>query len=114
MPTIARSENAGAVLRLRVKGLRLPVTERRRTAFQELVDAGIMVADGEDFEFAHDAQFSMLKPGTTDRSVSSLTTVHWPRASAMAATWMLTCCIDRPVRFSSAARRPYSSAASRV
>jgi hypothetical protein len=54
MLTITLSENAVAVFRLRVKGLRLPVTERRLPAFRELVDAGIMVPEGEDFRFTED------------------------------------------------------------
>ena len=54
MPTITLSENAVAVFRLRVEGLRLPVTERRLPAFHELVNAGIMVPDREDSRFTED------------------------------------------------------------
>jgi hypothetical protein len=54
MPTIALSESAVAVLRLRIKGLRTPVTEQRLPAFRELVNAGIMESDGEDFRFTED------------------------------------------------------------
>jgi hypothetical protein len=54
MPTIALSESAVATLRFRVMGLRTPVTEQRLPAFQELVDAGIMEPDGEDFRFTED------------------------------------------------------------
>jgi hypothetical protein len=52
MQTIALSENAVAVLRFRVKGWRFPVRERDRDAFGELVEAGIMTPDGEDFRFS--------------------------------------------------------------
>jgi hypothetical protein len=54
MQTIALSESAVATLRFRVMGLRTPVTERRLPAFQELVNAGIMEPDGEDFRFTED------------------------------------------------------------
>jgi hypothetical protein len=40
---VARSENAVAVLRFRVKGHRLPATGRRVPAYRELVEAGIML-----------------------------------------------------------------------
>ena len=55
MQTVALSENAVAVFRLRLKGLRTPVTERRLPAFRELVNAGIMEPDGEDFRFTAEA-----------------------------------------------------------
>ena len=49
MQTVALSENAVAVFRLRVKGLRMPPTERRLPAYRELVEAGIMEPVGEGF-----------------------------------------------------------------
>jgi hypothetical protein len=49
--TIALSESAVAVLRFRVKGWRLPVRASNRDAFRELVAAGIMEPDGEDYRF---------------------------------------------------------------
>jgi hypothetical protein len=55
MQTIALSENAVAVFRLRVKGLRMPPTERRLPAYRELVEAGIMEPDGEGFGFTAEA-----------------------------------------------------------
>ena len=51
MLTIALSESAVALLRFRVKRWRLPVRERDRDAFSELVEAGIMEPDGTDFRF---------------------------------------------------------------
>jgi hypothetical protein len=48
------SESALAVLRLRAKGLRLPVTDRRLPAYRELVGAGIMEPDGEEYRFTPD------------------------------------------------------------
>jgi hypothetical protein len=61
MQTIALSEQAVAVLRLRVKGLKLPVDEKRLGAYRELADAGIMTpvsdADGApeaDYRFTED------------------------------------------------------------
>jgi len=54
MQTTTLSENAVAVFRLRAMGLRLPVTEGRLPAFRELVDAGIMVPDEEEFRFTED------------------------------------------------------------
>ena len=54
MQTVALSKSALAVLRLRAKGLRLPVTDRRLEAYRELADAGIMEPDGDDFRFTED------------------------------------------------------------
>ena len=54
MQTIALSKCALAVLRLRAKGLRLPVTDPRLEAYRELADAGIMEPNGEDFRFTED------------------------------------------------------------
>jgi hypothetical protein len=51
METVALSESAVAALRFRVKGWRWKVNDRNRAAFQELVAAGIMEPDGEDFRF---------------------------------------------------------------
>jgi hypothetical protein len=42
METIALSEAAIAVLRFRIRGYRMPLTEKRLSAFRELADAGIM------------------------------------------------------------------------
>jgi hypothetical protein len=55
MQTTTLSENAVAIFRLRVKGLRMPATERRRPAYRELVEAGIMEPDGEGFRFTAEA-----------------------------------------------------------
>ena len=54
MQTVALSEMAVAVLRLRVRGHKLPVTEHRQPAYQELAKAGIMEPDGEEFRFTED------------------------------------------------------------
>jgi hypothetical protein len=54
MQAVALSKNAVAVLRLRVRGVRLPLTDRRLEAYRELAVAGIMREDGADFRFAHD------------------------------------------------------------
>jgi hypothetical protein len=54
MQAIALSKNAVAVLRLRVGGVRLPVTDLRLEAYRELAVAGIMQADGDDFRFTQD------------------------------------------------------------
>ena len=54
MQTVALSESAVAVLRLRVRGHKMPVTEQRRAAYLELVAAGIMAPDGEEFRFTDD------------------------------------------------------------
>ncbi len=51
MQTIALSENAVAVLRYRVKKWPMKVRERDLPAYRELVDAGIMTPDGDDFRF---------------------------------------------------------------
>ena len=55
MMNIALSESAVAVFRLRAKGLRLPATESRLPAYQELVEAGIMAPEGEGFRFTAEA-----------------------------------------------------------
>ena len=49
--TIPLSESAVAVLRFRIKGHRMPVTDQRLPAFRELADAGIMEPVGDDFQF---------------------------------------------------------------
>jgi hypothetical protein len=58
---ITLSESAVAVLRFRVRGYRIKVTDRSRAAFRELAAAGIMepVSDGDgnpegDFRFTED------------------------------------------------------------
>jgi hypothetical protein len=48
------SEDAVALFRFRVRGYRVPVTEQRLAAFRELVAAGIMRPDGEDFAFTEE------------------------------------------------------------
>ncbi len=52
MQTITLSESAVAVLRFRVRGYSMQ--NRHPEAFRELVDAGIMEPDGEDFRFTED------------------------------------------------------------
>src|SRR5947209_7700665 len=42
MQAVKLSESAVAVLRFRIKGYRMPVRDRDRAAYQELVEAGIM------------------------------------------------------------------------
>ena len=54
MHTMILSENAVAVLRLRARGLCLPVTAARLQSYRELVEAGIMEPDGEEFRFTED------------------------------------------------------------
>ena len=45
------SEAAVALLRFRVMGRHFQVRERDRAAYQELINAGIMESDGDDFKF---------------------------------------------------------------
>jgi len=52
--TIRLSESAVATLRFRVKGWKMPVRDRHLEAFHELVAAGIMEPDGDDFRFTED------------------------------------------------------------
>ena len=54
METIALSANAVGVLRFRVKQWPMKVRECDLSAYQELVDAGIMASDGDDFRFTDD------------------------------------------------------------
>ena len=54
MKMVTLSEPAVALLRFRVKGWPIKVRESDRQAFQELVDAGIMVPDGKDFKFTEE------------------------------------------------------------
>jgi hypothetical protein len=54
MQAVTLSENAVALLRLRVKGGPLPITQRELPPYQELVEAGILTPDGEDFRFTED------------------------------------------------------------
>jgi hypothetical protein len=54
MPTIALSADAVAKLRFRVKGWRFPIRDRDLPGYQELVAAGIMVPEGDDFRFTEE------------------------------------------------------------
>jgi hypothetical protein len=54
MQTATLSKSALAVLRLRAKGLRLPITDERLGAYRELADAGIMERDGDNYRFTAD------------------------------------------------------------
>jgi antitoxin (DNA-binding transcriptional repressor) of toxin-antitoxin stability system len=55
MPEIALSAAAIAVLRFRVRDYRMPVRDRNRDAFLELVAAGILEPDGTgDYRFTGD------------------------------------------------------------
>jgi hypothetical protein len=54
MQTIAFSGNAVALLRYRVKKWPMKVKERDLPAYQELVEAGIMVPHGSDFQFTEE------------------------------------------------------------
>jgi hypothetical protein len=54
MQTIALSEAAVALLRFRVKGWPMKVKQRDLMAYQELIEAEIMVPDGADFKFTED------------------------------------------------------------
>jgi hypothetical protein len=54
MKTVSLSEPAVALLRFRVKGWPIKVRESDMQAFQELVDAGIMEPNGQDFRFTDD------------------------------------------------------------
>lgn len=54
MQTVRLSESALAVLHLRAKCLRLPVTDSRLEAYRELADAQIMEPDGDTFRFTGD------------------------------------------------------------
>jgi hypothetical protein len=58
------------------------------------------------------AQFSTVNPGMLDRSLSLLTTVQFPRVSAVAAIQMSFWPTGRPIFFNSKARRPYANAVS--
>jgi hypothetical protein len=51
---IPLSESVVAVLRFGVKGLRWPVRDSNRDAFQEPVAAGIMEPDGADYRFTEE------------------------------------------------------------
>jgi hypothetical protein len=54
LETISLSEHAVALLRCRVKQWPINVKDRDLPAFQELVDAGIMAPEGEDYRFTND------------------------------------------------------------
>jgi hypothetical protein len=54
MQTISLSTSAVALLRFRVKKWPMKVREQDLAGYKELVDAGIMVPDGDDFKFTED------------------------------------------------------------
>lgn len=49
MDELQLSDDAIFVLRFRVRGYRLPFTEARRPAFEELAAAGLLESNGEDY-----------------------------------------------------------------
>jgi AcrR family transcriptional regulator len=49
------SETAVAVLRFRLKGYRMPLTECRRSAFEELAAAGLLEPDGCEYRLVDQA-----------------------------------------------------------
>ena len=51
---IALSESAVALLRFRVKKWPMKIREQDRPGYQELVDAGILEPDGDDYRFTDD------------------------------------------------------------
>jgi hypothetical protein len=66
MQAVTLSENAVAVLRLRVKGLKLPVNETRLKAYRELAAAGIMApVSGNDG--APEADYGFTEDGWVRR-----------------------------------------------
>jgi hypothetical protein len=54
MKTVALSESAVALMRIRVKGWPIKFRESDLPAFRELVDAGIMEPNGQDFRFTEE------------------------------------------------------------
>ena len=54
MKTVTLSESAVALLRFRVKGWPIKFRESDLPAYQELVDAGIMEPNGQDFKFTEE------------------------------------------------------------
>ena len=54
MKTVTLSESAVALLRFRVKGWPIKFRESDLPAFQELVDAGIMEPNGQDFRLTEE------------------------------------------------------------
>jgi hypothetical protein len=54
MKTVSLSEAAVALMRFRAKGWPIKFREPDLPAFQELVDAGIMEPNGQDFRFTEE------------------------------------------------------------
>jgi hypothetical protein len=54
LKTVGLSASAVALVRYRVKNWRMKVKQNDLPAYQELVDAGILAPDGEDFRFTGD------------------------------------------------------------
>jgi hypothetical protein len=67
--TVSLSANAVALLRFRVKKWPMKVRARDLPFYQELIDARIMIPDGDDFKFTQDgwAQRQELLSEAEDR-----------------------------------------------
>jgi hypothetical protein len=94
--TITLSETAVALLRFRVKKWPVKVRERDLAGYRELVDAGIMMADGGDFRFTEEggARAEELLREAEDRIERER--LEPPDASDLsdAANELLRTCID--------------------
>lgn len=76
METTTLSEAALTLLRRRVSGERVPVTEETRPAYRELTGAGIMVS-GHSFTGGRESVFKFTEAGW------DLVTATWPEESAL-------------------------------
>jgi hypothetical protein len=108
LQAVTLSESAVAVLRFRGKGRRLPASERNRESFRELVSAGIMEPDGEDFRFTESgrAEWKEIVGRESDRIERARHPIPDDIALSEPATVLLRLCVEQEIPEGDEANRP--------
>ena len=108
LQTATLSENAVAVLRFRGKGRRVPLSERNLPAFHELVAAGIMEPEGEDFRLTETgrAEWEEIVDRESDRIERGRYPIPDVISLSESATALLRLCVEDGIPEGDEANRP--------
>jgi hypothetical protein len=108
LDSVTLSESAVAILRFRGKGRRLPASERNRESFRELVSAGIMEPDGEDFRFTESgrAEWREIVNRESDRIERARHPIPDDVVLSDPAIALLRLCVEREIPEGDDANRP--------